>query len=96
MNLYMKRNGVNLKLQRRIRNYLEFVRKQEIENDEAVLTVIEKLSKDLQDELSKNVKYNFLKKSRFISKNFSPDFTTEVIPLMQEQKYNPQEILFQV
>lgn len=47
MNLYMKRNGVNLKLQRRIRNYLEFVRKQEIENDEAVVDVIEKLSKDL-------------------------------------------------
>ena len=43
----MKSNGVDLKLQRRIRNYLEFVRKQEIENDEAVVDVIEKLSKDL-------------------------------------------------
>lgn len=67
----MKRNNVNKYLQRRIRNYLEFVRKQELDNDDAVTGVIEKLSKDLQSELSKNVKSNLLKKVRFIRKNFS-------------------------
>ncbi|CAD8111261.1 unnamed protein product [Paramecium primaurelia] len=92
INTYMSKNKIQFELQTKIRSYLEYIWQEEQEmNDDEVGSIVNKLSKHLQDELQYQLRGNILKNCKIIMKLFSESFIKSLLHYMEEQAYSPEE-----
>ncbi|CAK68206.1 unnamed protein product (macronuclear) [Paramecium tetraurelia] len=92
INTYMSKNKIQFELQTKVRSYLEYIWQEEQEmNDDEVGSIVNKLSKHLQDELQYQLRGNILKNCKIIMKLFSESFIKSLLHYMEEQAYSPEE-----
>ncbi|CAD8213472.1 unnamed protein product [Paramecium octaurelia] len=92
INTYMSKNKIQFDLQTKVRSYLEYIWQEEQEmNDDEVGSIVNKLSKHLQDELQYQLRGNILKNCKIIMKLFSESFIKSLLHNMEEQAYSPEE-----
>lgn len=98
MSSYLQKKNVNLELQTRIRNYLDYMHREERQlNMEETKGVIDKLSPQLQLELTKEVNTQYIQAFPLISSNLFSKKTQELsVFVMKDQKYMPGELIFSV
>ncbi|CAK82664.1 unnamed protein product (macronuclear) [Paramecium tetraurelia] len=97
INKFMVKNKIEFDLQTKIRSYLEYIWKEEQEqNDDQVGDVISKLSKQLQEELQFQLRGNILRKCKIMVDTFSESLIKNLLQLMEEQSYSPDERIISV
>ena len=91
----MKRKKINSHLQTRIREYLNFIWKEEkSQNMEEEDKIIESLSRSLKDELNLESYGFFLKNSPIFPKFFSDKTLKKLVSVMKEIFLTPQDAIF--
>ena len=93
---YMKKRNVDLDLQIRVRNYLEWVFKEENESREKEDLILKPLSKSLREEVLYQVYGQRIKKINIFTENFSKDFLNILALKARELSFVPDEIIFRV
>ncbi|CAD8157596.1 unnamed protein product [Paramecium octaurelia] len=97
INKFMVKNRIEFDLQTKIRSYLEYIWKEEQEqNDDQVGDVISKLSKQLQEELQFQLRGNILRKCKIMVNTFSESLIKNLLQLMEEQSFSPDERIISV
>ena len=93
----MKKKNVNGELSTRVRKYLEFVWKQEEEEDaERENAIMNKLSNKLRDEIFLDTNVKFLKMIPALSNNFKDTTLIKIARIMKKVRYSPEEFVFHV
>ena len=96
LNGYMRQKKINFNLRTKIRNYLEYLwRDEQIHNSEISNEIINKLSKSLREELLLNANGVILKNFNLFHNNFSEDSLKKLVLIMKEVKFIPGDIIFQ-
>ncbi|EGR33692.1 hypothetical protein IMG5_045170 [Ichthyophthirius multifiliis] len=93
INIQMKQNNISNSLKNEIRQYLDYVwreNNEKLTNDSnAIFSQLdERLKRDLQLESNKII-------IQYLKQNFSNNFTEKAIQLIKEQYYKPQQQIFQ-
>ncbi|CAD8121488.1 unnamed protein product [Paramecium sonneborni] len=92
INKFMVKNKIQYDLQTKIRSYLEYIWKEEQEqNDDEVGDIVSKLSKQLQEELRFQLRGNILRRCKIMVKTFSESLVKHLLQYMEEQSYSPDE-----
>ncbi|CAK56044.1 unnamed protein product (macronuclear) [Paramecium tetraurelia] len=92
INTFMSKNKIQFELQTRIRSYLEYIWQEEQNmNDEEVVTLISKLSSNLQEELQYQLRGNILSSCKVMIKTFSQKMIKSLLGQMEEQSFSPEE-----
>ncbi|EAR85369.2 cyclic nucleotide-binding domain protein (macronuclear) [Tetrahymena thermophila SB210] len=95
INSYMETKNVNRELQTRIRNYLEYMHREERQlNLEETKQVIEKLSSQLKIELVKEVNIQYVAVFHILNKIFSQKIQEKSLFIMNDIKFTPGEVIF--
>ncbi|KAL4492400.1 hypothetical protein ABPG72_005535 [Tetrahymena utriculariae] len=95
INSYMETKNVNRELQTRIRNYLEYMHREEKQlNLEETKGVIEKLSSQLKVELVKEVNIQYIAVFHILNKIFSQKIQEKSLFIMNDIKFTPGEVIF--
>ncbi|KAL4446018.1 hypothetical protein ABPG74_011010 [Tetrahymena malaccensis] len=95
INSYMETKNVNRELQTRIRNYLEYMHREERQlNLEETKGVIEKLSSQLKIELVKEVNIQYISVFHILHKIFSQKIQEKSLFIMNDIKFTPGEVIF--
>lgn len=96
LNGYMRQKKINFNLRTKIRNYLEYLwRDEQIHNSEVSHEIISKLSKSLREELLLNANGIILKHFNLFHNNFSEDSLKKLVLIMKEVKFIPGDIIYQ-
>lgn len=97
INAYMKRKNINQDLQTRIREYLNFIwREEKSQNIEEEEKIINSLSHSLKEELDLETYGFFLKNNPLFTKFFSEPSLKKLVALMKEIFLTPDDLIFQV
>ena len=96
IDMYMRKRNVDLDLQIRVRNYLEWVFKEENESREKEDEILKPLSKGLREEVLYQVYGKRIKTIMIFNNNFSRDFLNVLALKIREVSYVPEEIIFKV
>ena len=95
MNGYMKKKRIPFDLKMRVRKYLEYICKEEkIGKVEEEKIVLNKLSDTLRKELLLQGNGSVLKPLKMFSRNFTENFLRSMIPLLNEVRFTPGDIIF--
>ena len=93
----MKRKNINQDLQTRIREYLNFIwREEKSQNIEEEEKIINSLSHSLKEELDLETYGFFLKNNPLFTKFFSEPSLKKLVALMKEIFLTPDDLIFQV
>lgn len=93
----MARKEINANLQTRIREYLNFIwREEKSQNMEFEEKIIEGLSNSLKQELKIDAYGFFLTHNSFFTKYFSEESLKKVVCKMKEIVLNPGDLIFSV
>jgi hypothetical protein len=93
----MKKKNVNGELSTRVRKYLEFVWRQEEEEDtERENAIINKLSNKLRDEMFLDTNVKFLKMIPALSNNFKDTTLIKIARIMKKVRFSPEEFVYHV
>ena len=93
----MRRKGIKPQLQTRIREYLNFIwREEKSQNMEEEEKIIHSLSHSLKEELLIDAYGFFLKNNPLFTKFFSENSLKKMVSLMQEIFLTPGDIIFLV
>ena len=85
MNRFLSRKNVSIDLQFRVKNYLQFISKEEKEvNKKAEDLVLNKISLHLKNELTIEINTKILRKFALFSKNFSEQTLKKLVFVMKE------------
>lgn len=96
INQFMHRKNIRADLQMKIREYLRFIWKEEkTQNVEQEHKIINALSKPLRNELYLESYGNILRKYPIFCANFTDSFLKEVVKIIKDQRYMPNEIIFE-
>ena len=96
IDIYMRKRNVDLDLQIRVRNYLEWVFKEENESREKEDEILKPLSKGLREEVLYQVYGKRIKTILLFTSNFSKDFLNVLALKIREVSFVPEEIIFKV
>ena len=97
INGYMTRKGIKPELQTRIREYLNFIwREEKSQNMEDEEKIIQSLSHSLKEELLIDAYGFFLKNNPLFTKNFSENSLKKMVLSMKELFLTPGDIIFMV
>lgn len=96
IDMYMRKRNVDLDLQIRVRNYLEWVFKEENESREKEDEILKPLSKGLREEVLYQVYGKRIKTIMLFTNNFSRDFLNVLALKIREVSFVPEEIIFKV
>ena len=95
INGYMKANNINFDLKIKIRNYLEYLwHSNKNRNFNETQEIINKLSKNLKDELLLNANGIILKNIPFLTENFSEETLRKIVYEMKEVNLTPGDIIY--
>ena len=95
INGYMRQKNIHFDLRTKIRNYLEYIWKEEkVEDHDAALEVINKLSKCLKEELLLNANGIILRNFPLFQHNFSDNTLRKLIYEMKEINMTPGDIIY--
>lgn len=94
LNGFMKQKKINFNLRNKIRNYLEYLwREDQIFND-STQEIINRLSKSLKEELLLNANGVILKNFELFHNNFSENSLKKMVFIMKETKYMPGDFIY--
>lgn len=97
INKYMERKGISLNLQMKIREYLRFIWKEELtQNQKIEEKIINSLSKSLKEELFLEAHGSILNKHPMFFANFSDNTLRLLMYKMQEIRLTPEDEIFSV
>ena len=97
INAYMNRKNIKQDLQTRIREYLNFIwREEKSQNIEEEEKVINSLSHSLKEELELETYGYFLKNSPLFTKFFSETSLKKLVSVMKECFLTPDDLIYQV
>jgi len=96
INNYMIQKNVPKDIQIKVRRYLEYIDQQEKEGYQKGFTILQTLSKSLQDEVLSAVFSKEIENFDFLTKNFSEKFLLELTFKMTEISYAPEQLIFKV
>ena len=97
INKYMERKKITLNLQMKIREYLRFIWKVELtQNQKIEDKIINTLSKSLKEELFLEAHGSFLNKYPMFFANFSDNVLRQLMYKMQEIRLTPEDLIFSV
>jgi hypothetical protein len=93
---FLRRNEVDPKFQKKVKQYLEFLfdHEREMKNEETA--IINSLSVSLREDLYKSINGKILKTNQLFSKNFGSTFLSQLAMKVEEHVLAPDEIIFQV
>ena len=95
INGYMKSKNINFHLKVKIRNYLEYLwHTEKNQNSNETSDVINKLSKNLKDELMLNANGVVLNDVPMLTNNFSEESLRKVVYELKEINLTPGEIIY--
>lgn len=95
INEFMNEKNVNFDLRMRVRNYLEYIFKEEkIEKVEEQGQIIKKLSDSIKEELLIEAHGSVIRDVKLFSLNFSEDTLRKTVLIMKEVRYTPGDIIF--
>lgn len=95
INQFMHRKNIRTDLQMKIREYLRFIWKEEkTQNVEQEHKIINALSKPLRNELYLESYGNILRKYSIFCANFTDSFLKEAVKIIKDQRYMPNDIIF--
>ena len=90
---HMKRRGVNKQLQMKVKKYYEYMLEENLEDNEVALTMLNKLSSSLKQEVLTDIYIKILRSKKIFSLNFSEEFLLDLAPRMKEKRIMPEEII---
>jgi hypothetical protein len=93
---FLRRNEVDPKLEKKIKQYLDFLfdHEREMKNEETAL--INSLSVTLREDLYKSINGKIIKSNQLFSKSFGSTFLSHLAMKVEEHVLAPDEIIFQV
>ncbi|KAL4503088.1 hypothetical protein ABPG72_014317 [Tetrahymena utriculariae] len=92
---YMMRKGVSKSTMKEIYQYLDYYWKEKSdENQQEEQEIISQLSNRLREELLAESYYNIFKENSIFKDNFSYQTMQKCLPLIQEQRCTPEEIVY--
>ncbi|KAL4485672.1 hypothetical protein ABPG72_010934 [Tetrahymena utriculariae] len=95
INNYMKKKNISHELQYQVRDYLEyFWNESKYQDIEAEKKIINQLSNNLKESLMIEANRAFILQSPIFNDNFTLKTILKIIPLIKEQKYNPEEVIY--
>lgn len=95
MNNYMKHKHIPFELKMRVRKYLQYIcHEEKIGKIEEEAFVLNKLSDSLRKELLLQRNGQVLKPLKMFSSNFTENFLRSMIPLLNEVRFTPGDIIF--
>lgn len=95
INNFMKKKQINYDLQMKVRKNLEYIwREEQIENLEEENKIINSLSDYLKQELLLEANGSILKEIKMFVLNFSEDLLREMVPLLNEVRFAPGDLIF--
>ena len=95
INEFMNEKNINFDLRMRVRNYLEYIFKEEkIEKVEEQGQIIKKLSDSIKEELLIEAHGSVIRDVKLFSLNFSEDTLRKTVLIMKEIRYTPGDIIF--
>ena len=93
----MKRKDIDYDLQIRVRKYLEYIWNEEkTENTAIEEEILNKLSSSLREEVLIQSQGGTLKNFPMFFKNFSDSTLRQLIQIMRQVRFTPEEIIFEV
>ena len=93
----MNKKNINIDLKNRIKNYLDYVWKEEqLENEEEEKIAINNLSTILKEELLLESNSRIIQSIPILTKNFSFKFLDKITTQIKQIRKIPGEILFEV
>ncbi|EAR92159.3 cyclic nucleotide-binding domain protein (macronuclear) [Tetrahymena thermophila SB210] len=96
INNYLKQRRISNILQHKIRNYLEYYwSENEFTSTKQEQRIINQLSNNLKENLLIEANKIFILESPILRQNFSQQSLLKAIEIAQEQKYTPEENIFQ-
>lgn len=94
INSYMKKKKINFDLMMRVRKYMEYIWYEEkngkIDDENRI---VQNLSESLKEELLLEANASVLRDIKMFSLNFSEEFLRKLIPLLQEVRYTPGDMV---
>lgn len=94
INSYMRKKNINFDLMMRVRKYMEYIWYEEkngkIDDENRI---VQNLSESLKEELLLEANASVLRDIKMFSLNFSEEFLRKLIPLLQEVRYTPGDIV---
>ena len=95
INEFMNEKNINFDLRMRVRNYLEYIFKEEkIEKVEEQSQIIKKLSESIKEELLIEANGAVIRDIKLFSLNFSEDTLRKTVLIMKEIRFTPGDIIF--
>ena len=95
INEFMNEKKINFELKMRVRNYLEYIFKEEkIEKEEEQSQIIKKLSESIKEELLIQAHGAVIRDVKLFSLNFSEDTLRKTVLVMREIRFTPGDIIF--
>ena len=93
----MGKNNLNFELKSRVRRYLEFKMQNESNLDVyACQEILQKLNKNLRDEVLLESVGKYIENIPFFSQNFSKETNRKLAFSLRELSFSPEEIIFKV
>ena len=93
---YMRKRDVDLDLQIRVRNYIEWIEKEEGGAREKEDRILKPLSRELKEEVLYQVYGERIRKIELLKKNFSRDLLKGVALKVRDVSFVPEENIFKV
>lgn len=95
INEFMNQKKIGFDLRMRVRNYLEYILKEEdIEKVEEQAKIIKKLSDSIKEELLIEANGAVIRDIKLFSLNFSEDTLRKTVLIMKEMRFTPGDIIF--
>jgi len=95
INEFMNEKNINFDLRMKVRNYLEYIFKEEkIEKVEEQSQIIKKLSESIKEELLIEANGTVIRDIKLFSLNFSEDTLRKTVLIMKEIRFTPGDIIF--
>ncbi len=93
---FLRRNEVDPKLEKKVKQYLDFLfdHEREMKNEETAL--INSLSTSLREDLYKSINGKIIKTNQLFSKNFGSTFLSQLAMRVEEHVLAPDELIYQV
>ncbi|KAL4455833.1 hypothetical protein ABPG74_003243 [Tetrahymena malaccensis] len=97
INKFMLRKNVSENLQNRIREYLDYYWEKKFDDDtqEEGLKIIQQLNSNLKKQLIFESNNLVIRDSPIFASNFSPQLLSKMTQIITEQKYMPEEIIYE-
>ncbi|EWS75483.1 cyclic nucleotide-binding domain protein (macronuclear) [Tetrahymena thermophila SB210] len=97
INKFMLRKNVSENLQNRIREYLDYYWEKKFDDDtqEEGLKIIQSLNSNLKKQLIYESNNLVIRDSPIFAQNFSPQLLSKLTQIITEQKYMPEEIIYE-